>query len=566
MGKSTHKLSGEGKDKRPIIDELRFKQVRWFFFKVFVHVVWWDIVLNRPLLRVFRTDALPRWQRLAENYRVLALELGGVLIKLGQFLSVRVDILPREITSQLAGLQDSVRAAPFDEIAPLIEEDLGEPLSTLFRVFDAEPIGSASLAQVYRAELLSGESVAVKALRPGIERIVESDLAAISRAARWLKFYRRIRERVDLDHFTEEFSAVTRRELDLRLEAENTDRFKQDFADNHDIYVPHVYHALTEKRTLTSEFVGFIKLDDKAAMKAAGINPANAAKILYRTYMQQIFETNLVHVDPHPGNLFIKPNPSSTGGFQLVFIDFGMMADIPEELRGALTHFAIGVGTNNAQQVVDAYDRMGVLLPGADKQRLAEATSDMLDRFSSIRMGNIRNVVMSEASYFMDEYRDLIYDAPMQFPVDLLFVLRSVGMLSGLTTSLDPNFSPWSETIPFAAKLAKNELSLNNEDLLVQTLKKLQQFATVPGRIERVLSQLESGTICINSNLSPKSLQALRRIDRSQQRTATAITSAGLLIAGVQLHIHGNTPGLAWVLLISALWLNFKSLRRTVQS
>ena len=549
---------------KPSIDRARFRKVRWFFFKAFIHVVWWDFVLNRPYLRIFRTSALPRWQRIARDYRDLALELGGVLIKLGQFLSVRVDVLPSEVTNELSGLQDKVNAVQFEDIAPGIEKDLGGSLSTLFRSFSREPIGAASLAQVYKAELHSGEQVAVKSLRPGIEAVVESDLAAISQATQWLKFNRLIRERVDLDHFAEEFTTVTRRELDLRLEAENTDRFREDFAGNNDIYVPEIHHQLTAQRTMTSEFVGFIKLDDEAAMKAAGIDPASAAKILYRTYMEQIFETNFVHVDPHPGNLFIKPHKSSTGGFQLVFIDFGMMAEIPEELRGALTHFAIGVGTHNAQQVVDAYDRMGALLPGADKERLVEATADMLDRFSSIRMGDIKDVVASEAKYFMEEYRDLIYDAPMQLPVDLLFVLRSVGMLSGLTTSLNPDFSPWSETIPFAAKLAKSELTPGDGELFLDAIKILQRLAAFPGRVERVLSQFESGNISINSNLSPKSLHALRRIEQTQQRAASAITGAGLLIAGVQLLNHGQIPELAWGFMFAALLLNLKSLRRTV--
>ena len=546
------------------IDRARFRKVRWFFFKAFIHVVWWDFVLNRSYLRIFRTRALPRWQRIARDYRELALDLGGVLIKLGQFLSVRVDILPGEVTNELSGLQDKVNAVPFEEIAPCIEEDLGGSLSTLFRSFSREPIGAASLAQVYKAELHSGEQVAVKSLRPGIEAIVESDLAAITQATQWLKFSRLIRERVDLDHFAEEFASVSRRELDLRLEAENTDRFKQDFSENNDIYAPEIHHQLTAKRTLTSEFVGFIKLDDKDAMRASGIDPANAARILYRTYMEQIFETHFVHVDPHPGNLFIKPHKSSTGGFQLVFIDFGMMADIPEELRDALTHLAIGIGTHNAQQIIDAYDRAGVLLPGADKERLVEATADILDRFSSIRMGNLKDVAMSEARYFMDEYRDLVYAAPMQLPIGLLFVLRSVGMLSGLTTRLNPNFSPWSETIPFAAKLAKSEFSLSDSELFFDAIRKLQRFATIPGRIERVLSQVETGNISINSNLSPKSLHSLRRIEHTQQRAASAITGAGLIIAGVLLLNHGQLPELAWGLTLSSLLLILKSMKRVV--
>ena len=169
------------------IDLKRYRKVRWFFARAFLHVIWWDIFLNRPLLRWLRTPPLPRWQKIARRYRYLAVEMGGVLIKLGQFLSIRVDILPPEVTGELAGLQDEIPPASLNTIITQIEADFGRPLSHIFEWFSPEPLGAASLAQAYLARLRSGEQVVVKVLRPGIDVLVETDLAAIALALQWLK-------------------------------------------------------------------------------------------------------------------------------------------------------------------------------------------------------------------------------------------------------------------------------------------------------------------------------------------------------------------------------------------
>ena len=187
-------------DRNSKIDRRRYAVVRSFFIKVLVHLVFWDILLNRPGLRWLRRKPLPRWQKISRNYRQLAIEMGGVLIKLGQFLSVRVDILPPEVTVELAGLRDEIPAEPTAAITGQIEEDFGRPIETIFAWFSPEPIGAASLGQVHLARLAADNSeVAVKVLRPGIDVLVETDLAAITLAVGWLKRYRRISSRVDLD-------------------------------------------------------------------------------------------------------------------------------------------------------------------------------------------------------------------------------------------------------------------------------------------------------------------------------------------------------------------------------
>ena len=464
---------------RSKIDVKRYRKVRWFFARAFLHVIWWDIVLNRPILRWFRTPSLPRWQKIARRYRYLALDMGGVLIKLGQFLSIRVDILPPEVTRELAGLQDEIPAEPFDAILAQVEEDFGRPVADIFEWFEPEPLGAASLAQAHLACLASGEEVVVKVLRPNIDVLVETDLNAIALAIRWLKFYKPISKRVDLDKLAREFAVVTRKELDFKAEGENAEQFARDFADDPQVYFPKIYWEYSAAKTLTLENVGYIKIADLAGIDAVGISRPEVAKKFYNVYMGEIFVTNFVHADPHPGNVFIKPLPHPDEKnvtefrpgepvpyhpdrpFQIAFVDFGMVAVIPERLRAALRDYAIGVGTRDAHKVVQSYADAGVLWPGADMKRLEEATADMFQRIWGVRMGPIRELAETEVGYFMQEYRDIVYEAPFQFPADMLFVVRAIGILSGMATNLDPNFDPWAESIPFAERLAKEELQKN---------------------------------------------------------------------------------------------------------
>lgn len=539
------------------IDWARYRKVRWFFAMAFLQVIWWDIVLNRPLLRWLRTPPLPRWQKIARRFRFLAVEMGGVLIKLGQFLSIRVDILPPEVTGELAGLQDEIPPAPLAAVVTQVEADFGRPLAQLFDHFSPEPLGAASLAQAHLARLVSGQEVVVKVLRPGIEILVETDLAAIGLAIRWLKWYRRVSQRVDLDWLAEEFTTITRNELDFQAEGKNAERFARDFTDDPQVYIPKIYWEYSAARTLTLENVGYIKISDLAGMEAAGIDRAKVAKKFYDVYMEQIFVTNFVHADPHPGNVFVRPlagdgDHSRPGQpvayqpdrpFQIAFVDFGMVVTIPERLRAALRNYAIGVGTRDAYRVVQAYAEAGVLLPSADLKRLEEATADMFNRNWGVRMGQVRDMAAGEMQYFVREYRDIVYEAPFQFPVDLLFTFRAIGILSGMATNLDPNFDPWSETIPFAERLAREELQQGWRGWLREGVELGQLLLRLPPQLDRLLTDLERGNLAIQNNLAPGARRTIKGLEQAVNRLAWMVAAVGLLLAGVQLYNGNNSLG-----------------------
>lgn len=553
------------------IDLKRYRQVRWFFAKAFLHVIWWDIILSRPVLRWFRTPPLPRWQGISRRYRVLAVEMGGVLIKLGQFLSTRVDILPPEVTGELAGLQDEIPPEPLDLIIAQIEADFDRPLVDIFADFSPEVLGAASLAQTHLARLRSGEEVVIKVLRPRIDVIVETDLAAIALALNWLKFYKRVSRRVNLDWLAEEFTTITRNELDFKAEGKSVERFAQDFAADPQVAVPKVYWDYSAARTLTMENVGYFKIGDLDGIEAAGINLPEVARKFYDIYMEQIFVNNFVHADPHPGNLFVKPLPhpdeanvvefkpgqavphQDNRPFQIVFVDFGMVAVIPERLRAALQDYAIGVGTRDAYRVVKSYADAGVLLPGADVKRLEEATADMFQRLWGTRMGQFRDLAAQETEYFFREYRDIVYEAPFQFPVDMLFVVRAIGILSGMATNLDPNFDPWGATIPFAERLAKEEFQNNWRGWLQEAVSWGQLIFKLPSQLDRVLTQAERGTLTLQTSLAPDARRAVRRLEQAVSRLTQMLLATGLLLAGTIIYSGRDGDSLGIWLMIAAL-------------
>lgn len=548
---------------RPI-DPHRYRKVRRFVVRTFLHALVWDLLLNHRWLAWLRPDPVERYRRIARRFRELAVDMGGVLIKLGQFLSSRVDVLPSEVTRELAGLQDEVPPEPFEAIERRIEEDFGRPVSEVFIEIDPVAAGAASLAQVHRARLAApavddatedeatGPEVVVKVLRPGIELLVETDLAAIDLALRWLKWIGRVRRRVDLDRLAVEFRRTTQLELDMEAEAGHAERFAEMFADDPGVHIPAVYRSATTSHVLTLENVGFLKVADYPALQTAGIDRSEVARRLYALYMRQIFEHDFVHADPHPGNLFVEPLPtederaSGIDGFEpgesppaavsrpfrLAFVDFGMVATIPRRLRGALREVLIAFATRDAARLVRAYQAAGVLLPGADLQRLEEVHREVLERFWGIPLGRLRDVALAEMRTMLIRYRDLVFQMPVQVQVDLLFTARAVGILTGLSTSLDPELDPWAELLPYAERMAAEEARTGLRERLEELVHQMRALLALPAQLESALTEAREGRLTVQTEWTPGSRAALDRLARGVRGLTWAVAASGFLVAG----------------------------------
>ena len=304
-----------------------------FFARATASFVFWELVLPRIGLRVLtqRTRSR-RYKQIAGQFRAMAIRMGGVMIKVGQFLSARLDVLPVEITEELSGLQDEVPAEEFEDIRKLAEAELGTPLEEKFESFESQPLAAASLGQVHRARLRADapeaeqfRDVVVKIQRPFIDQLIDVDFSALHRVGGWLMHYKPIRKRVDLRALKAELETTVHREIDYLSEGKNAETFRANFAGRKRIHVPRVVWSQTTQRVLTLENVYAIKITDYDAITAAGIERAEVAEVLSDTYLKQIFEDGFFHADPHPGNLFVTPIPatdSKKATWQLTFVDF----------------------------------------------------------------------------------------------------------------------------------------------------------------------------------------------------------------------------------------------------
>ena len=531
----------------------RYRYIMAFFARATASFIFWELILPRIGLRgVARRTRSRRFTQIAAQFRAMAIRMGGVMIKVGQFLSARADVLPPEITEELSGLQDEVPAEDFESIRKLAEAELGAPLEERFERFESEPLAAASLGQVHRARLRADSveaegsetqgfrDVVVKIQRPFIDQLIQVDFSALHRVAGWLMHYKPISRRVDVRALIKELETTVYREIDYLEEGQNAETFNRNFAESKRIHVPRVVWSQTTKRVLTLENVYAIKITDYDAITAAGIDRADVAKVLFKTYLKQIFEDGFFHADPHPGNLFVTPRPvteDNKTGWQLTFVDFGMIGNVPENLSEGLREMMIGVGTRDAARVVQSYRTLGVLLPSADMKLLEQAGNQLFDRFWGMSMGELRNVDHRQMAQFAMQFRELMYEMPFQLPHNLLLLGRTVAILSGMCTGLDPNFNLWTQLAPYAQKMVRDE-GISNWDVWLNEIGELvKQLIALPVQTGRVLTRLERGELNVNV---PQVNRQIFHLEGAVNRLTGSIMFAAFFFGGVLLYQGGD--------------------------
>ena len=486
--------------------------------------LWWDA--RRWTYRGGWTPerAAARQRRRARWLTAQFLELGSAFIKVGQLLSARPDVLPADVVEELAHLQDRVPAFPFTVVESILEQELGERRAEIIDI-EVDPLGSASLAQVHRASLRSGRQVVFKVQRPGLERLFRLDLEVLQQVAAAVQRHPVWGRGRDWVGIAKECRRVLLRELDFRLEAEHAARFRQQFLDDPQIRIPAVVWELSSRRVLCLDYVPGIKITDRPALLAAGVNPAAVAEKGAASYLQQLVRFGFFHADPHPGNLAVAPDGA------LIYYDFGMMGQISERLRSRLGRMVRAAAARDASALVEELQQAGVIATGIDpgpvrrlvRLMLTEALTppfdaNVLDRLSG------------------DLY-DLVYGQPFRLPPELIFVMRALSTFEGVGRSLDPAFSLVAIARPYLLPLMTaggtgpndlfNELTRQAADVGSRAL-------GIPRRLDESLARIEQGDLQVQIRAGETD-RLLRRLALAQQSAGQSFLLGALGVAAALL-------------------------------
>lgn len=445
-----------------------------------------------------------RRHQLAVWIRETLLDLGPTFIKVGQLFSTRADIFPIEFVEELSKLQDRVPAFSYEQARDIIEADLGKPIHTLYRTFDPIPLAAASLGQVHRAQLHSGEEVVVKVQRPGLRSLFAIDLSILKGIAHYFQNHPSWGKGRDWLGIYDECCRILWEEIDYLNEGRNADTFRRNFRGEDWVNVPRVFWRLTSSRVVTLEYMPGIKISHYDALEAAGLDRSRLARLGAQAYLHQLLNKGFFHADPHPGNIAVSLDGS------LIFYDFGMMGQVQPLTRQRLMNTFMGVAQRNAEQVMNSLVELGALAEIEDMSPVRRSIQYILDNFMD------KPFEEQSINAISDDLYAVAYDQPFRFPATFTFVMRAFSTLEGVGKGLDPEFNFMEAAKPFAAQLMSNGNPTDGANSLLGELsRQAAQVSTsalgLPRRIEDTLDKLERGDIRVRVR-SIETDRALRRI------------------------------------------------------
>ncbi|XP_062026592.1 protein ACTIVITY OF BC1 COMPLEX KINASE 3, chloroplastic [Rosa rugosa] len=414
-------------------------------------------------------------RRRAVELRQIFTRLGPTFVKLGQGLSTRPDVCPTEYLEELSELQDALPTFPNAEAFACIEKELGVPLDSIYSCISPSPIAAASLGQVYKAKLKSsGQVVAVKVQRPGIEEAIGLDFYLIRNLGFVINKYVDV-VTTDVVALIDEFACRVYQELNYVQEGQNARRFKKLYADKKDVLVPDIFWDYTSSKVLTMEWVNGVKLNEQAAIEGQGLKVLDLVNTGIQCSLRQLLEYGYFHADPHPGNLLATPEG------KLAFLDFGMMSETPEEARYAIIGHVVHMVNRDYEAMANDYYALDFLSPDVDVSPIVPALRDFFD--------DALNSTVSELNFktLVDGLGAVLYQYPFNVPAYYALILRSLTVLEGLALYADPNFKVLAASYPYFAKRLLTDPNPYLRDALIELLFKDGKFRW--NRLESLLDQ-----------------------------------------------------------------------------
>ncbi len=391
-----------------------------------------------------------------ERLRMSCEELGPTFIKIGQIISTRPDIVSPEVAQELSKLQEAVNPFPFDEVKDVIEMSFSEPLEAIFSDFRQRPLAAASLSQVHQATLPTGKQVVVKVQRPGISESIEIDLDILSDLVHFIENRTKYGDLYDFSGMLSELDRTIHQELDFRKEGENADIFKRLFSKQPMVDVPLVHWIYTTDKVLTMSYVTGYRISQTAEMKNAGIDLTELGKRLASCISEQIFIQGFFHADPHPGNLIIQDDGS------LVFLDLGMVGRLNENKRKILADMFVGIATQDAHQVVQAFLDMNTMRQRVNLRHFEADIERLLEQYMSLPVNEIK------VGELLAEIFQLAFTYKIRLPAAFTLISKVLITLQGLLEKLDPDLNLLTLMKPVASRLMKERLSFDEIGRQVQ--------------------------------------------------------------------------------------------------
>ncbi len=481
--------------------------------------LWWDQTVAK--------DSPNHRNRRAQWLVGTLLDLGPTFIKIGQALSTRADLLPLEYVQALGQLQDRVPAFSATEAIAVIESELGNSIYALYRDFDPYPLASASLGQVHKARLHTGEDVVVKVQRPGIEKLFNLDFEVLHQLVRFGNRYLPWTRKYDLEAIYHEFFDLLYKEIDYIHEGKNADRFRQNFTNYPRIIVPQVYWRYTTKKVLTLEYLPGIKIDDRQTLEACGINTNEVIQLGICCYLKQLLEDGFFQSDPHPGNMAVTHEGS------IIFYDFGTMAEVKSIAKDQMVKTFFAVLKKDTDEVVNTLTYIGLIEPVPDMTPVKRLVAFILDKFREKPIDIQAFEQLSSEIYLMFEQQ------PFRLPAQMTFILKSLTTLDGIARALNPEYNLLAASQPFVKSLTVSrgqgqvvkELARQARDFIKY---KLQQPSATEILLQRLESRLEQGELEVRVR-SLESDRALKRIHLALKSLIYACLTGFTLLAGTVL-------------------------------
>jgi len=525
----------------------RIGQLRRYrhILSVFVRHGFGSMVSMLPMERTW----WQRWRRyptsepqsLPAHFREALEELGPTFVKLGQVLSTRPDVLPPEYVTELARLQDQVPPLPWDIMREVIAEELGAAPETVFRRIEQRPMAAASLAQVHGALLADGQQVVIKVQRPNIVPTIEVDLTILKDLAHYVQHHTPLGEYYDLEAIADDFAETLHQELDYLREGHNADRFRQTFAHEPGIYIPKVYWEYTTRRVLTLERISGIKIDNVAALKAAGFDMQRLATQAARMSVKEILEDGFFHADPHPGNLVVMENGA------IGAMDFGMVGTLSDGDRVNLIRLYAMAAQLDAEGVVDQLIHIGAAPADVDRRQLGREIQTLLRRYTGIPLNDIK------AAEVINEIRPIVFRYRLRLPSSYWLLAKVISIMESIGRRLAPDFDIFGFARPSARSLLLKDILPNRrhaEQLLRQGLVWEDLLDELPRAASRWLARIDA------REPIPLGLDKgiVDRLDRMITRLALSLIIAGMTI-GIAIIMPSASQGSAT--LQAVLWFGF---------